>query len=73
MLAYIHVFFASSFLFEPALKGWSTLYPDFRLVPCISPHQVFALFFLAVMPYTAATIVPSWRAATVDPDSIMRT
>ena len=73
VLAYIHVFFASSFLFEPALKGWSTLYPDFSLVPCISPHQIFALFFLTVMPYTAVTIVPSWRAATVDPDSIMRT
>jgi ABC-type lipoprotein release transport system permease subunit len=73
VLAYIHVFFANSALFEPALKGWATLYPDFRLVPYVSPHQIFALFFLTVMPYTVATIVPSWRAATVDPDSIMRT
>jgi ABC-type lipoprotein release transport system permease subunit len=25
-----------------------------------------------VVPYTVATIVPAWRAATVDPDAVMR-
>jgi len=71
LLAYLHVFFASATVFEPALKGWSVLYPDFRLTPFIA-YQVATLFFLTVMPYTVATIVPSWRAATVDPDSAMR-
>ena len=72
LLAYLHVFFSSSVLFEPALKGWSVLYPDFRLTPFINAYQVATLFFLTVIPYTVATIVPSWRAATVDPDSVMR-
>lgn len=71
-LAYLHVFFASSSLFGPALKGWSVLYPEFRLTPFIDPVQIATLFFLTVVPYTTATIVPSWRAATVDPDSVMR-
>ena len=72
LLAYVHVFFASSSLFEPVLKGWTVLYPQFRLVPFIDVSQVVALFFLTVVPYTVATIIPSWRAATVDPDSVMR-
>jgi len=70
--AYLHVYLASSVLFEPALKGWSVLYPQFRLTPFVSAYQGATLFFLAVVPYTVATIVPSWRAATVDPDAVMR-
>ncbi len=73
ILAYIHVFFASATLFAPALKGWSVLYPKFKLVPFIDASQVATLFFLTVVPYTVATIIPSWRAATVDPDAVMRT
>jgi ABC-type lipoprotein release transport system permease subunit len=73
LLAYAHVFFASSTVFEPVLKGWSVLYPDFRITPFIDAYQVATLFFLTVIPYTVATIVPSWRAATIDPDLVMRT
>lgn len=72
ILAYLHVFFGSSAVFEPALKGWSSLYPDFKLVPLIDPGQLSTLFFLTVVPYTVSTIVPSWRAATIDPDAAMR-
>lgn len=72
VLAYLHVFFASAGFFEPILKGWSVLYPDFRLTPFISAYHVATLFFLTVIPYTVSTIVPSWRAATIDPDSVMR-
>ena len=72
LTAYLHVFFFSAILFAPALKGWSVLYPDFKITPFIEPYQVAILFFLTVVPYTVATIVPSWRAAIVDPDSAMR-
>ena len=43
-----------------------------RITPFIDPYQVAVLFFLTVVPYTVATIVPSWRAAIIDPDSVMR-
>ncbi len=72
LLAYGHVFFASTILFEPVLKGWAVLYPRFKPVPFIDASQIAALFFLTIVPYTVATIIPSWRAATVDPDSVMR-
>ncbi len=72
LLAYVHVFLTPTVLFEPVLKGWSILYPEFRLVPEISPYQVATMFFLTVVPYTVSTIIPSWRAATIDPDAVMR-
>jgi ABC-type lipoprotein release transport system permease subunit len=72
LLAYAHIFFFSSILFGPVMKGWSVLYPDFQLVPFIDAYQISTLFFLTVLPYTVATIIPSWRAATIDPDLIMR-
>ena len=72
LLAYFHVFLASSSLFEPALKGWSVLYPDFRPAPFVDFYNIAILFFTTVIPYTVATIVPSWRAATIDPDVVMR-
>ena len=71
-LAYMHVFFSSSFLFAPVLKGWSTLYPDFKLVPVINFGQLAATLLLTVVPYVVTTLLPSWRAATIDPDAVMR-
>jgi ABC-type lipoprotein release transport system permease subunit len=72
ILAFGHIFFTSSLLFAQVLKGWSTLYPSFRLVPFIDFGDLAALFFLTVVPYTITTIVPSWRIATIDPDAVMR-
>jgi ABC-type lipoprotein release transport system permease subunit len=72
LLAYLHVFLASAALFEPVLKGWAVLYPKFRVTPFLDASQLAILFFLTVVPYTIATLIPSWRAATVDPDSVMR-
>jgi hypothetical protein len=70
--AYLHVFHFSSMLFEPVLKGWSTLYPRFDLSPAVDGFQIATLFFFTVFPYAIATIIPIWRAAVTDPDSVMR-
>jgi ABC-type lipoprotein release transport system permease subunit len=72
VLAYGHVFFLSAPLFAQALKGWSVLYPRFQLVPVVDAYQLTVLFFLTVVPYTTATVIPCWRAATIDPDAAMR-
>ena len=72
MLAYVHLYFTSAALFEPVLKGWSVLYPRFRMIPSLDLFELSVLFFLSVVPYTVATIIPAWKAATSDPDSVMR-
>src|SRR5512133_2141280 len=70
--AYAHVFLGRMVLLAPILRGWSTLQPELRLVPFVDAYQLASLFLLTVVPYTVATIVPAWRAATVDPDRVMR-
>ncbi len=72
ILAWLHVFYADAPLFTAVLKGWSVLYPRFALVPEVNVAQLAALAFLTVLPYVAATLVPVWRAATLDPDGVMR-
>ena len=70
--AFLHVFHFSAALFGPVLEGWSVLYPRFELKPAIDGVQVATLFFFTVFPYALATVVPIWRAAVTDPDSVMR-
>lgn len=72
LAAYVHVFFFDAALFAPVLKGWAVLYPSFSPQPYVDGLQVATLFFFTVFPYTVATVVPIWRAATTDPDAVMR-
>ena len=71
-LAWLHVFYAEAPLFTAVLKGWSVLYPRFALAPQVDLAQLGTLLFLSVLPYVAATVVPVWRAATLDPDEVIR-
>jgi hypothetical protein len=70
--AYLHVFFFGCGLFEPILKGWSVLFPGFQLVPNFEPFILMAVFFMSVVPYTFATLVPCWSISVTDPDLAMR-
>ncbi|HHK74598.1 MAG TPA: FtsX-like permease family protein, partial [Rhizobiales bacterium] len=72
LLAYAHVFFLDAGLLEPVLKGWAVIYPRFSLTPAIDGLQIATLAFFTIIPYTAATIIPIWRAAIADPDMVMR-
>ena len=72
LLAYWQVFYSGARLFAPVLKGWAVLYPDFRLTPAVDLLQMLALLAVTVLPYVVATLIPIWRAATADPDAVMR-
>jgi len=71
-LAYVHVFHLGAFGLGPILKGWSVLFPEFSLPPHVDLYQVAVVGFLTVVPYVAATVIPCWRAATTDPETVMR-
>ena len=72
IFAYLHVFYFGASLLGPALKGWSVIYPHFRLLPFIDPYQIATLMALTVIPYIAATVIPSWKASITDPDEVVR-
>lgn len=72
LAAYGHVFFFDAGLLQPVLQGWGVLYPRFSLLPSIDGLQLATLAFFTIVPFTAATIVPIWRAAITDPEQVMR-
>jgi len=72
LAALVHVFAFGAPLLAAVIKGWSVLFPPFRLTPHIDFYQVSILAFLTVIPYVISTVVPSWKAAITDPDTIMR-
>lgn len=72
LLAYLHVFIFNAPLIAPLLQGWSVLSSPLRLTPVIDLRTLSILAALTVLPYIAVTIVPSWRVAITDPDTVMR-
>ncbi len=72
LAAFVHVFHLGAPVLAAVLRGWSVLFPGFDLVPYIDLYQLFVLAFLTVVPYVASTVLPSWKTAITEPDSIMR-
>ncbi len=72
LAAYLFVFYVPAGPFDGALRGWTVLRPRVHLTPDADAFQVATLFVLSVVPYTAAVLVPVWRAAVAEPDAVMR-
>lgn len=79
-LAYtLGVIFAFGFVYlfqAPLLReifvGYSQLKTSFELPFIFDLQTLFLVFFLSVPIYIAATIIPSWRAATLEVDEVIR-
>jgi hypothetical protein len=71
-LAWVHVFHLRAAVLGPILRGWSVLFPPLQLTPRVDWLALAEAGFLLVVPYVAATVVPSWKAAAGDPDAAMR-
>jgi len=72
IVAYMHVFFFNASLLAAVLKGWSVLFPAFHLTPSFNSFHLLIMAFLTIIPYIASTVIPTWKTAITDPDSVMR-
>ncbi len=72
VFAVFYVYFLNAPLLRDIFIGYSTLKPEFDL-PFVFDFQTVAIIFLLTIPvYIAATIIPSWRVASLDADEVMR-
>ncbi len=71
-LAFIHIYFFDAFILAAVIKGWSVLFPVFDLSPHLNLFHIFILGFLSIAPYMACTVLPTWKAAITDPETVMR-
>jgi ABC-type lipoprotein release transport system permease subunit len=71
-LAYAWVFFAGAVGLRGAIAGFSTLYPEGPLTPEVDLAELLAITLGVLGPFVALSIVPAWRAASLDPMESMR-
>jgi len=72
LLAYAWVFWVGAPGLRPVLVGWSVLYPEAALTPEVDVAQLLGIALTVVAPFVGLSIVPAWRAATLDPMEAMR-
>ncbi len=71
-LGYAWVFLLGAPGLRGAIAGWSVLYPESALTPQVDVAQLLAITCAVLGPFVALSIVPAWRAASLDPMESMR-
>lgn len=72
ILAEVHLMWWDGFIFARVIKGWSVMFPTFPVNPVLDLSTLLICTALTVVPFTAASLIPSWRAAVMDPDTVLR-
>jgi len=72
VLAFIYVYVLNAPLLKGIFLKNTELLQDYSLVFSVDYETLSLLFFLSVPLYIAATIIPSWRVATLEADEVMR-
>ncbi|OHD94759.1 MAG: ABC transporter permease [Sulfurimonas sp. GWF2_37_8] len=68
--AFVYIFQAP--LLRNIFIGYSELKTSFELPFVFDTQTLFLVFFLSVPIYVAATILPSWKVATLEADEVIR-
>ena len=71
-LALFFVYILQAPLLRDIFIGYSALKPSFVLPFIIDIQTLFLIFFLTIPIYISATIIPSWRVATLEADEVIR-
>ncbi len=72
LLSYAYIYWLEAPVLRNIFIGWSTIYPSFELKPEVDLKYVMLIVTFSVVPYSAVTIFPAWKAAITDADTIMR-
>jgi ABC-type lipoprotein release transport system permease subunit len=72
LLALVFVYLFQAPLLREIFVGYSQLKTSFQLPFVFDIQTLFLVFFLSIPIYIAATIIPSWRAATLEVDEVIR-
>ncbi len=72
ILAFGFVYILQAPLIQNIFTGYSQLKTSFELPFIFDVQTLFLVFFLSVPVYIAATIIPSWKTATLDADEVVR-
>lgn len=72
LVAYVHVYVFDAALLSRVIFGWSNLRTPLALAPATDVGTLVALVATVVVPFTAVSAFPAWRAASIDPDRALR-
>jgi ABC-type lipoprotein release transport system permease subunit len=72
LLAYVWVFALHAPGLFAIMAGFSAVMPEVALFPDTSAFQLVSVSLSVLLPYVGLGAVPAWRAATLDPASVMR-
>ncbi len=72
ILAFTFVYIFNAPLLQNIFTGYSELKTSFTLPFILDIQTLVIVFFLSVPIYISATIIPSWRVATMDAEEVMR-